>query len=256
MCEFVEPTSAGNSRLKAELQTAAVLAGGLGTRLRPAVSDRPKALAKVGGHPFLAYVLDVLVSAGIPRAVICTGYRGEMIQQAFGPRYGRLALHYSHEDVPLGTGGALRAALPRIGSETILALNGDSLCAADLSAFAASHQQRQAAISLLLAQVDDTSRYGQVELDDDGRVLQFVEKGTHRGPGWINAGVYLIERSALRSIPPQKNVSLERTVFPGFLGRGLYGHRGGRQFLDIGTPESYSVAPAFVASAVSAWHRT
>jgi D-glycero-alpha-D-manno-heptose 1-phosphate guanylyltransferase len=230
--------------------TAAVLAGGLGTRLRSVVSDRPKVLADVGGRPFLSYLLDMLVTAGVSRVVICNGHLGEMVQQAFGANYGRLALDYSHEEAPLGTGGALRAALPRINSEMILALNGDSLCRTDLAAFAASHVQHRALISLVLAQVDDTSRYGRVELDSDGRVLQFVEKGQPSGPGWINAGVYLIQRRVVDSIAPDAPVSLERTIFPSWLGRGLYGHCGDREFLDIGTPESYSAAPHFVSQSL------
>ncbi len=256
MPELVVPASAGMSRVNAGLQTAVVLAGGLGTRLRSVVPDRPKALADVGGRPFLSYLLDMLATAGLSRVVICTGYRGDMIQQALGTSYGPLALDYSHEDVPLGTGGALRAALPRIASETILALNGDSLCRADLTVFAASHMQHQAAISLLLAKVDDASRYGRVELDCDNRVTQFVEKGPSRSPAWINAGVYLIERRVVESIAPETSVSLERDVLPSWLGGGLYGHRGGQQFLDIGTPESYSAAPHFVAQPVSGRRRT
>jgi NDP-sugar pyrophosphorylase family protein len=234
--------------------TAVVLAGGLGTRLRSVVSDRPKVLAEVHGRPFLCYLLDTLVTAGIARVVICTGYRGEMVRQAFGSRYRSLSLYYSQEETPLGTGGALRASLSCTDAGTILALNGDSLCRTDLAEFAGFHAQHQAAISLLLAQIDDTSRYGRVEVDAEGRVVQFVEKTGRLGPGWINAGIYLIERRVVESIAPNANISLERTVLPNWLARGLYGHRGGRELLDIGTPESYASAAGFVAvGATSSW---
>src|SRR5262245_56899453 len=92
---------------------AAILAGGLGTRLRSSVGDRPKVLAEVRGRPFLACLLDLLGGQGIRRVVLCTGYRGEQVEAAFGGAYGGLELHYSREPEPLGTGGALRLAVPR-----------------------------------------------------------------------------------------------------------------------------------------------
>jgi NDP-sugar pyrophosphorylase family protein len=225
---------------------AFILAGGLGTRLRPAVSDRPKALAEVAGRPFLAWLLDGLAAAGVRRAVLCTGYRGEMIRQAVGDRFQTLALDYSQETEPLGTGGAVRAALPLCDSPRLLVLNGDSLCRADLARFARQHAQRGAACSLVLARVEDTSRYGRVETAADGRLTQFVEKGDAAGPGWINAGVYLFQRPVIEGMPPARALSLERDLFPAWLGRGLYGHQQDGPFLDIGTPESYSAAVDFV----------
>ncbi len=90
----------------------AILAGGLGTRLRSVVSDRPKVLAEVLGKPFLAHLLDQLANAGLERVVLLTGYRGEQVREAFGDRYGTLALDYSVETEPLGTAGALRWRCP------------------------------------------------------------------------------------------------------------------------------------------------
>src|SRR5262245_11200483 len=118
---------------------ACLLVGGLGTRLRSVVPDRPKPLAVVAGRAFLSHVLDQLVAAGVRRAILCTGYRGEMIEASFGREYGPLKLEYSHEEAPLGTGGALLAALPMVKTETILAANGDSLCPADLRDLARFH---------------------------------------------------------------------------------------------------------------------
>src|SRR5213595_3303906 len=104
---------------------AVVLVGGQGMRLRGIVADRPKPLAEVAGRPFLTYVLDALVIAGVQRVTLCTGYRGEMVQAAFGDRYGALHLAYSMESRPLGTAGAVVAALPVLESPTILVTNGD-----------------------------------------------------------------------------------------------------------------------------------
>ena len=226
---------------------AFILAGGRGTRLRPAVSDRPKALAEVAGRPFLAWLLDGLVASGVRQAVLCTGYRGEMIRQVFGDHFQTLALDYSQETEPLGTGGAVRAALPLSDSPTLLVLNGDSLCRVDLASFARQHAQRGAACSLVLARVRDTSRYGRVETAADGRLTQFLEKGDAAGPGWINAGVYLFQHRVIEGMPLSRALSLERDLFPAWLGRGLYGHEQDGPFLDIGTPESYSAAVDFVS---------
>jgi D-glycero-alpha-D-manno-heptose 1-phosphate guanylyltransferase len=226
--------------------TAAILAGGLGTRLRSAVADRPKVLAEVDGRPFLAYQLDQLADAGVRRVVICTGYLGAMVEHAFGSRYRNLSLCYSQEAEPLGTGGALRAALEKIPSDALLALNGDSLCHADLKRLAIVHFAQRAAGTLLLAHVDDASRYGRVELDEQGSISAFAEKQSGAAAGWINAGIYLFERAMIESISPEHSVSLEREVLPAWIGRGLCGHRGDGPFLDIGTPESYQQARAFV----------
>jgi D-glycero-alpha-D-manno-heptose 1-phosphate guanylyltransferase len=237
----------GDSRRGASCHTAVILAGGLGTRLRSAVADRPKALAEIAGRPFLAWQFDALLAAGVRRVVLCTGYRGEMIEQTFGDCYEGLSISYSHEASPLGTGGALRAALPRIDSATMLVVNGDSLCRADLTVFAQRHATVDARLSLLLTHVADTSRFGRVETDHAGRLTRFVEKGDPHGPGWINAGIYLFQREVMEAIPPDRNVSLEREVFPAWIGRGLYGHRDPGDFLDIGTPESYAAAAGFLA---------
>src|ERR671910_3457055 len=113
--------------------SVAVLAGGLGTRLRPVVSDRPKALAEIHGRPFLAYLLDQLSTAGCSRVVLCTGHLGEQIERAFDKRYRNLQISYSRETRPLGTGGALRLALPDLLSDPVLVMNGDSFCATDLT---------------------------------------------------------------------------------------------------------------------------
>lgn len=225
--------------------TAVILAGGFGLRLRPALSDRPKVLADVSGRPFLTYLLDQLCAAGSCHVVICTGHLGEQIRSRIGERYGQLVVSYSQELRPLGTAGALAQALPLCRSESILAMNGDSFCQADLGAFWSWHQQRQSAASLLLTCVADTSRYGKVVVEGGGQITHFEEKGASASAGWINAGVYVLSRRFLESIPAGRAVSIERQMFPAWIGRGLHGYQEGRQFLDIGTPESYAQAEQF-----------
>ncbi len=228
--------------------TAAVLAGGLGTRLRSVVADRPKALASVAGRPFLAYLLDRLAEAGVRRAVLCTGYLGDQVQAALGERHHGMALDYSREPEPLGTGGGLRLALPLLATEWVVALNGDSFCTVDLPRFFRWHRRRGACASLLLARVEDTARYGRVRLARDGAVRSFQEKDGPSGPGWISAGVYVLSRDLVSEIPAGRPVSMERDVFPSWIGRGLYGFRGGSSLLDIGTPESYARSASRLAS--------
>jgi histidinol-phosphate phosphatase family protein len=229
--------------------TAAILAGGLGTRLRDVVSDRPKVLAEVAGRPFLAALLDQLVRAGVGRAVLCTGYRGEQVEATFGDRYGTLTLDYSHEAQPLGTAGALRNALAQLQSDPVLVLNGDSYCDFEPRLLLASHKGHHAEGTLWLTEVHDTARYGRVAVGHDGAVQRFVEKGAiEGGPGWINAGIYLLSQRLLHEIPAGGPCSLERQVFPRWIGRGLHGYRGAGRFIDIGTPESYAEAASFFGS--------
>lgn len=229
--------------------TAAILAGGLGTRLRPAVADRPKALAIVDGKPFVSNLLEQISRAGINELVLCTGYLGEQVQAALGNTYGPLNLAYSQETELMGTAGALRLALPLLKTDPVLVLNADSYCEADLQAFYHQHQAVKANASLLLVYLLDTRRYGRVEIDEDGRVVRFEEKGQSTS-GWINAGIYLLSRVFLQAIPTGRVVSLEKEVFPAWLGRGLYGFSScladsRERFLDIGIPEDYAAAEQF-----------
>jgi NDP-sugar pyrophosphorylase family protein len=228
---------------------AVILAGGLGTRLRSVVADQPKVLAPVLGRPFITYLLDQVAQAGIRGVVLCTGYLGEQVQAALGNNYGPLNLVYSQETELMGTAGALRLALPLLKTDPVLVLNGDSYCEADLPAFYHQHQAVKANASLLLVYLSDTRRYGRVDIDEDGRVLRFEEKGQSTS-GWINAGIYLLSRVFLQAIPTGRVVSLEKEVFPAWLGRGLYGFSSRladsrERFLDIGIPEDYAAAEQF-----------
>jgi D-glycero-alpha-D-manno-heptose 1-phosphate guanylyltransferase len=224
---------------------AVILCGGQGTRLRPAVADRPKVLAEVRGRPFVCYLLDQLAEFGVQQVVLCTGYLGEQIQTLFGENYGALRLHYSREEQPLGTAGALHLALPFLTSDPVLVLNGDSFCRTDLGAFVNWHAAHRAPASLLLMHVPDTRRSGRVAVDAAGQVTQFVEKGTQSGAGWINGGVYLLSQQMLVQIPAQRAGSLEREIFPAQIGRGLCGYQANGEFIDIGLPETYAAAQHF-----------
>ena len=237
----------GDSRITAPPRplsglTAMILAGGLGTRLRPILADRPKVLAPVAGKPFILYLLDQLKHAGCAKVVLCTGHLGNQVESALGRGYQDMTLAYSRESSPLGTGGAVALALPLVESDPFLVLNGDSYIQADLPGFAAWFADRPAQAALLLAQVADRERYGGVDLAPDGRILRFFEKGK-ASAGFINAGTYLLRREAIAAAPRTEQFSLEYALFPELVRRGgLWGWPGAEAFIDIGTPESYAAA--------------
>jgi len=244
--QVIEPESRKNDRPLGDI-TAVILAGGLGTRLRNVVTDRPKPLAEINGKPFVVYLLDQLADAGLRQVILCTGYRAEQVVRTLGMNYRQLSLYYSQEKQPLGTAGALRLALPLLTSDIILVMNGDSFCECDLVAFWEWHTVRQATLSLLLTRVSDVSRYGQVEQDADSVIVRFAEKQSVAAgqSGWVNAGVYLMSRSAIAQFAPDQAISLERDIFPSWIGHGLCGYRGGRRFIDIGLPETLQLAHQF-----------
>ncbi len=218
----------------------AVLAGGLGSRLCSVVADRQKVVAPIGGRPFLYRILDQLADAGLRRVVLCAGYKAEEVAATIGANYRGMSIRYSTEPRPLGTAGALGHALPLLESDPVLALNGDSYCEVDLAAFHEAHDRHNA--TLVVTEVGDTSRFGRVVFDERGAITGFAEKGGATGRGWINAGVYLLGRAVLESIPTGRVVSIERETFPAWVGRGLYAFCARGKFVDIGTPDSYASA--------------
>lgn len=222
---------------------ALILAGGLGTRLRTLIADRQKTIVDVSGRPFLEYLLDQLIESAVQRVILCIGHLADQVETHFGSRYHGLEIEYSREQALLGTAGALRFALPLIKSRDVLVLNGDSYCDADLGHFLGQHQARQSEASILLTEVEDTKRFGRVNIDEAQRITSFEEKGAIEGPGLINAGIYLLNTSLIREIPLGRNLSLERDLFPNWINRAFHGFPGGGgKFIDIGTPASYQQA--------------
>jgi NDP-sugar pyrophosphorylase family protein len=224
---------------------AIVLCGGLGRRLRSAVSDRPKCLAPVGGRPFLEFVLLQLRSFGIHDVILCVGYRSEQVREYFGTgeRWG-LALDYSFEDVALGTAGALKGAQAKVRHSPFMTLNGDSILEFRLDRLLDLHEARGALATLALARVSSAGRYGSVLADDSGQITAFCEKGNSSdGTSLINAGVYVFSRAIFDSIPAAPPaVSLETGIFPRLVGQRLYGYLFDGYFVDIGIPQDYDKA--------------
>ena len=219
---------------------AVILVGGEGTRLRPLTARRPKPMLPLVDRPLLAYTFEHLRRHGVERAVLSCGYLPTQIREHFGDE-AALPLEYRVEDEPLGTGGAIAFAA-RGFRRTFLAVNGDSLRAADLGELVRFHRERRAQATILLTPVADPTRYGLVRLHPDGRVAAFLEKPRPEeiDTDLINAGIYVLEPEVLELIPPGRAVSIEREVFPRLVEQGtVYGLALPGYWLDVGTPESY-----------------
>jgi D-glycero-alpha-D-manno-heptose 1-phosphate guanylyltransferase len=222
---------------------AVILAGGRGTRLRGVIDNRPKPMAIINGKPFLEWILLLLRLQGIQRVVISTGHLGEIVESYFdcGKDIG-MEIAFARDPFPLGTAGAVRNALGKIKTDRILVLNGDSYLHFNLAYFLKAHLATNASASIILVPVEDTSRYGSVEVDKDGKVISFLEKSQKKQHGLINAGIYLLERNVAEEIPAGKKISLEKEIFPDLIGKNLYGVIYDELFIDIGTPESLDKA--------------
>lgn len=221
---------------------ALILAGGMGTRLRPVVGDVPKPLADIAGRPFLHWLLRSLGHQGIREVYLSVGYRHEVLMDALGCGFEGLRLHYIIEHEPLGTGGAILYALQQIPHEHVLVLNGDTFAVLDLDHFVATAIGEEADLAISLAHVPDAGRYGTVAIDQDGRIEAFVEKGCI-GAGWINAGVYVFHRDCLAGLTLPAAFSLEQDFMSPYRSRlRMIGMPVIRDFIDIGVPYDYALA--------------
>ena len=222
----------------------AVIAGGLGTRIAGVLGDTPKVLAPVGGRPFLAVLLDRL--AGARKVVLCLGHLAPRVTDWLEANPPKIPVDCVVEPEPLGTAGAVRLALPRLTSNPVLVMNGDSVVETDLGTFVADHRRSGAVGSLMAVEVPDGSRFGRLDIGAGGRVLRFIEKDPDaRGAAWINGGIYAFSRDLLARLASSTGPSLERD-FLGLLPEATL-HAAKRQapFIDIGTPASLAEAPAF-----------
>ncbi len=214
---------------------AFLLCGGLGTRLQ-GVTDRPKATLEIAGWPFLRYQIEMLRSLQPKRIVFLVGHGAQEVEQVFGPASQDRV--FVTEETPLGTGGALAAAKEWAGERNWIA-NGDSFVDLSAAGFLATHRAGTARIAVV--PMMNRTDYGGVEIDEDERIIGFAEKGGG-SPGWINAGVYLIDSSLFDELSPGRS-SLEKDHFPRWAAAGrLFAYRSDAFFRDIGTPERLTAA--------------
>ncbi|MEQ8228926.1 MAG: nucleotidyltransferase family protein [Rhodospirillales bacterium] len=234
---------------------AVILAGGLGTRLRPAVSDVPKPLAPVNGRPFLDHQLAWLARGGVTRAIITAHHLADQIIRFAKDRNGfPIPIEVVREQYPLGTGGAVKNAteVAKVRG-TAVVVNGDTYYRFNLAGLAAAHDQGNAPVTMAVARIDDCARYSTVEVCA-GRVTRFTQAAGDRTPGMVNCGIYIMEAAAMADAP-EGAFSMEYDFFPSAAGAGRLGahivkaetgnenaNDGGKipAFLDFGTPESYA----------------
>jgi mannose-1-phosphate guanylyltransferase len=228
---------------------AVILVGGEGRRLRPLTDTRPKPMLPLVDRPFVAHQLDQLRRHGITDVVFSCGYRPDALEAHFGDGSAMgMRVRYVVDPEPLGTAGAIKNAQGLLDGEAVFVLNGDILTDLDLGAMIARHRETGAVGTLALTPVEDPSAFGLVRLHDDFSVEAFVEKPSRDElrpgePFRINAGTYLLEPSAVDSIPAGRACSIEREVFPQLAAGGrLFGFPSTAYWRDIGTPASYLAA--------------
>ncbi len=219
----------------------------MGTRLRPITFDIPKALVPLRNEPFIGYMIDFLRAGGVDGVVLSMGYMPDPIQEYFAGREDLkdFPIHYAVEDRPLGTAGGIKNAERYLDGEPLVVVNGDVLTGTDLAKAVELHQSSDSLATITLTSVEDPTAYGLVEVDHDMLVRRFLEKpaADEVTTNLVNAGIYVLESEVLRSIPEDREVSIEREIFPDLQARGkLRAHISSSYWRDIGTPRSYLAA--------------
>jgi mannose-1-phosphate guanylyltransferase len=232
---------------------AVILVGGQGTRLRPITYDTPKALVPLRNRPFMGYMLDFLQSGGLGGAVLSLGYLPTPIQEYLaGCDLDGFSVDYAVENRTLGTAGGIRNAARYLKEAgPVVAVNGDVLSGMDLGELIEKHQSSDALATITLTSVEDPTAYGLVEVDHDMVVHRFIEKpaADEVTTSLVNAGIYVLEPEVLEMIPPHREVSIEREIFPELQAMGrLRAYVSSSYWRDIGTPRSYLAASHDVLS--------
>ncbi len=221
---------------------AIVLAGGLGTRLRPVTGDRmPKAMVPVQGKPFLHWQLNYLKKQGIKKIILAVSFHAGQVSDYFGSDFQGLPLEYSVEKQPLGTGGATRKAMELSGNKPVFVCNGDTWFRVNLERMKQIHSQAGNAVTLALKKMNRFNRYGSVNLGHQDRIIHFEEKKWLE-TGYINGGIYYFKPAQLRDFPSDAAFSLEKDFFEKKVNKiKIGGYRSRATFIDIGIPEDYHI---------------
>jgi len=222
---------------------AIILAGGFGTRLQGVVKDVPKPMAPVNGRPFLTYILDYLIEYEYTKVVLSVGYLHEKIEEFFGNQYKSLKIDYAVETEPLGTGGGIAYAMSKCQTKNVLVINGDTMFKVNLTEFEHFFAEKNRLLSIVLREVDDVSRYGSVVTGNNHMIVLFSEKGASAGRGYINGGVYMINRALFDKYPQPKKFSFEKDLMEKlYTQEQFYAMPSDGYFIDIGIPEDYARA--------------
>jgi D-glycero-alpha-D-manno-heptose 1-phosphate guanylyltransferase len=220
---------------------AIILAGGLGTRLRPVINDLPKPMAPVNGKPFLHYIFQYLVRQQITETVLAVGYKYERIKEFFGEEYLGIKIRYSFEEEPLGTGGGIKKAFDLV-DDCAFVLNGDTFFDVPLQDLMNFYFDSATDAVFSLKQLNNFDRYGTVKLNNENRIVEFVEK-KFIAEGLINGGVYFFSKQLFEKTETAEKFSFEKDILERyaaelkFSGKVFEGY-----FIDIGIPEDYQKA--------------
>jgi len=222
---------------------AVILAGGEGTRLRPLTYGTPKSMVPVLNRPFLEHIITYLRNYRINDVTLALSYRPEVTRNYFGDGSNLgIQLHYTVEDNPLGTAGAVKNAEQYLDN-TFAVLNGDIFTELNIADMLAFHRSKGAKATIALTWVDNPCAFGIVETDNDNKVRRFVEKPSPSQvtTNWINAGIYLLEPAVLKHVPTNAHYTFEKGLFPLLLelGEPVYSYPFSGYWLDMGTPEKY-----------------
>ena len=216
-----------------------ILAGGLGTRLRSTVSDLPKSMAPVNGHPFISYIIQHFLSEGIERFIFALGFEAAPIQEYLNKNYPQIDMVFSVEREALGTGGAIRLACQHAKGEQVAVTNGDTLFKISLSSVWQLHHLRDADCTLSLKPMVNFDRFGVVDLAADQKVIAFREK-MHFDSGLINGGCYILNVRRFIAQMRQDKFSFEKDYLEKQVENGrVYGQEQHVYFIDMGVPEDY-----------------
>jgi len=233
---------------------AVILVGGQGTRLRPITYNTPKALVPLRNRPFMGYMLDFLRGGNLDGAILSLGYLPDPIQEYLACcELDGFSVDYALEDYALGTAGGIKNAEKylRDRRQPVVAVNGDVLSGLDLRELIDKHQSSDALATITLTSVEDPTAYGLVEVDHEMVVHRFIEKpaADEVTTNLVNAGIYVLEPEVLGMIPPGREVSIEREIFPELRAMGrLRAYISSSYWRDIGTPRSYLAASHDVLS--------
>lgn len=213
----------------------------MGTRLKPVLKDIPKCLAPINGTPFIDIVLGNCIDQGLKRFILCVGYLKEHVIKYLGDR-NDCEIIFSEEEELLGTGGALKNAEKYIRTDQVLVLNGDTFVEINYSRLIDWHNKNHSEITIAINYMQKVGRFGVITIDDNNKIIKFIEKGPSTRESWISAGVYLINKSIFNNIELEKNISLEKDLFPSYIGNNIYGYKNYGDMIDIGIPGSFSEA--------------
>lgn len=223
------------------IKEAIILAGGKGTRLQSVINDKPKPMALVAGKPFITYLLDFLILNKVEKVILSVGFKHESIVEYLSDNYKGLNICYAIENKPLGTGGAIVYASQYLENKNFFLLNGDSFFNIDLLKLEAFHVSNKNDFTIAVKPMKNFDRYGTVEVENN-KILRFKEK-RYCEFGFINAGVYLIDKSKINTLNFPENFSFEKDFLEAYTNDFFFGaYIDDKYFIDIGIPEDYKLA--------------